>query len=188
MTTTADRRPGEVVADEVVLLDESGRPCGTAPRETIHSADTPLHLAFSCYLVDSSGHVLMTRRALTKRSWPGVWTNAFCGHPRPDEDLVDAARRHARHELGITLDRADVVLADFRYRARDAHGVVENEICPVLIAATSDPIRPAPSEVAEYTWVTPADLAHLVAAAPWAVSPWSAAQVPLLAGLIGGPS
>src|SRR4051812_7284535 len=120
--------------DLVVLLDDAGDPCGTAPRATVHDSATPLHLAFSCYLFDADGRVLLTRRAVTKRTWPGVWTNSFCGHPRPDEPVAEAVVRYAAHELGTTIADLSCVLPDFRYRAVDPTGIVENEICPVFLA------------------------------------------------------
>ncbi len=72
--------------DLVVLLDEHGPALRhRTPTGTCTAPATPRHLAFSCYLFDEQGRVLLTRRALTKATWPGVWTNSCCGHPRPGE-------------------------------------------------------------------------------------------------------
>lgn len=163
--------------DHVVLLDADGAPIGTAPRATVHSASTPLHLAFSCYLLRSSGEVLMTRRALTKRTWPGVWTNSFCGHPRTSEALPDAVARHARKELGLAVGDVTMALPDFRYRAVDASGIVENEVCPVFVATTDDEPVPNPDEVMDLVWVDPEALGRSITATPWAFSPWMVLQL-----------
>jgi isopentenyl-diphosphate Delta-isomerase len=163
--------------DLVVLLDEAGRPSGTALRTEVHTVDTPLHLAFSCHLYDGAGRLLMTRRALTKRTWPGVWTNSFCGHPRPGEEMQEAVHRYARRELGLAVRDVRPVLPDFRYRAVDASGVVENERCPVFRAITDDTPVPHRDEVAEHVWAEPADVWETVTRTPWALSPWFVAQV-----------
>jgi isopentenyl-diphosphate delta-isomerase len=161
-----------VEEDRVVLLDEQGRATGSAPREGIHGADTPLHLAFSCWLFDGDGRFLLTRRALTKRSWPGVWTNSFCGHPRPGEDLVAAIHRYGAYELGVSVTDLEPLLPEFSYRAVDASGVVENEHCPVYVARTRDTVRPRVDEVMEHEWIALDDLRAALVHAPWAVSPW----------------
>ncbi|GAA5028461.1 isopentenyl-diphosphate Delta-isomerase [Microbacterium fluvii] len=160
----------------VVLVDDEGREIGTAPKSTVHGSDTALHLAFSCHVRNEAGEVLVTRRALEKATWPGVWTNAFCGHPRPAEPVIHAVHRRAEQELGLTLDRVEVALPLFRYRAVDAAGMVEHEICPVYIATTSQTPSPDPREVAEVRWVAPQDLADALEATPWAFSPWLVLQ------------
>ena len=171
------------VDDVVVLVDDDGSPVGTAARSRVHTTDTPLHLAFSLYLHDGDGRVLLTRRALGKVSWPGVWTNTCCGHLRPGETPVQAAVRRVRDELGVTVDSPRVVLPAFRYRAVDAHGIVENEICPVLTARLHETPRPNPDEVAETGWVNWPDLVAIARAAPALLSPWSVAQLRELAEL-----
>jgi isopentenyl-diphosphate Delta-isomerase len=163
-------------ASHVVLLTDDGEPCGTERKERVHSSQTPLHLGFSCHVINSSGEVLVTRRSLDKLTWPGVWTNSFCGHPQPSEHLEDAVHRHARHELGLEVDNVSVELPDFQYRATDASGIVENEICPVFSALAVSVAEPNPSEVAELMWVAPEKLAAAVKSAPWAFSPWLVSQ------------
>lgn len=158
--------------ETVVLLSDDGTAIGTAPKATVHTTDTPLHLAFSCHVFDEHGRVLVTRRALNKATWPGVWTNSFCGHPAPGEDAPEAITRRAQRELGLTVTDVRVALPDFRYRAVDASGIVENEICPVYTARAVGDVTPADDEVAEWAWVDPAELRASVSAAPFAFSPW----------------
>lgn len=171
--------------DLVVLLDDQGNEIGTAPKSSVHGTDTALHLAFSCHVRNAHGQVLVTRRAIGKRTWPGVWTNSFCGHPRPAEPVLSAVHRHAEHELGIRVHTLELALPLFRYRATDAAGIVEHEICPVYTALTDDEPDPNPREVAETRWVDPADLARSLRTTPWAFSPWlvlQAAQLHLFDG------
>ncbi len=162
----------ELSPELVVLLDDDGTPVGTAEKISVHGIETPLHLAFSCHVYGPDGRVLVTRRALEKLTWPGVWTNSFCGHPGPDESMEEAIARRALDELGLHLSELELVLPDFRYRAVDASGIVENEICPVYRAVTmSDPVA-NPAEVAEWAWLEPAALLTAAASAPFAFSPW----------------
>ena len=171
----------------VVLLADDGTPIGTTEKATVHNRETPLHLAFSCHVFNPAGQLLVTRRAISKLTWPGVWTNSFCGHPGPGEAMTEAVGRRAERELGITLDSIEMALPDFRYRAVDASGVVENEICPVFIAVTSDTPQPADDEVAEFEWVDARALLESLEKSPWAFSPWLTLQLPALAaaGLLG---
>lgn len=170
---------GTQTRDElVVLLDDDGRPTGTALKREVHHGDTPLHLAFSSYVVDPDGRLLVTRRAWDKATFPGVLTNSCCGHPGPGEAHEDAIRRRLRDELGITeTGRIVPLLPEFRYRA-ESGGVVENEICPVFaVAVPADVVvTPHPSEVAEVRWMTYAQFHDLALTHPEA-SPWARLQV-----------
>jgi len=170
-------------SEQVVLLDENAIPVGVADKISVHGPDTPLHLAFSCHVYNAAGQVLVTRRALAKLTWPGVWTNSFCGHPAPGESIEHAIERRAQRELGITVSSLEVILPDFRYRAVDASGIVENEVCPVYRAVTSDVVVPAPDEVAEFAWVDPGALRTAAIAAPYAFSPWLGWQLTQLTQL-----
>lgn len=166
----------------VVLLDEDGSPTGTAPKATVHTAQTPLHLAFSCYVRSTDGRLLITRRSLHKLTWPGIWTNSMCGHPGPGESFEDAIARRATMELGLpegALVDVRLVLPDFSYRATDSSGIVEWEKCPVYQATLRDGLEVSPSdrEVDSYEWVDPAALITAVQSAPFAFSPWMAEQL-----------
>jgi len=173
--------------ESVVLLDEAGYASGTADKMAVHHAETPLHLAFSCYLFNESGQFLLTRRAESKRIFPGVWTNTCCGHPRPGEPLSGSVLRRLRDELGIGSAALTLVLPGFRYRARMANGVTENEICPVYAAVTDVAPDPDPAEVAETRWVDWAEFCQAVRAGQQPISPWCAMQLAELADLGSRP-
>ena len=167
------------VEELVVLLDEDGRAIGTTDKAAVHHATTPLHLAFSVHLFDDDGQVLVTRRALTKQTFPGVWTNSCCGHPAPGEDLADAVRRRVRQELGVDVSDLRLVLPSFRYRA-EQDGVVENEMCPVYTGFVRDPVEPDPAEVDTAQWEPWAAFRAGVLDGSRPVSVWCRAQVTAL--------
>jgi isopentenyl-diphosphate Delta-isomerase len=169
--------------EQVVLLDEQGRGIGVTDKATVHNADTPLHLAFSCYVFNTRGELLVTRRARAKKTWPGVVTNSCCGHPAPDEPFVDAVVRRLRDELALPAVQVDLLLPAFRYRAVMPNGIVENELCPVFRATTDAVPVPAPLEVDEYGWMSWPLFVSLVAGGELDVSPWCREQVAQLVAL-----
>lgn len=175
--------------ESVVLLDGAGRAIGTAPKAQVHHARTPLHLAFSAYLFSADGRLLITRRAPTKATFPGLWTNSVCGHPAPHEDLPRAVRRRVASELGVGVRRLRLVLPDFAYRA-EMGGIVENERCPVYAGWLDErvPLVPDPAEVAEVRWQDWSPFARAVLDGTLPVSPWCDAQVRVLAALGDDPS
>ncbi len=135
----------------VVLCDEDDRELGLALKREVHGSDTPLHRAFSCFLFNEKGEVLVTQRAWSKQTWPGVWSNSFCGHPGPGETREEALVRRAEEELGCKVKDIRKV-SDYRYRF-ERDGVVENEVCPVYVARIAGGVDLNPEEVADFIWV-----------------------------------
>lgn len=167
--------------ERVVLVDEDGRSIGSVPKSSVHHEQTPLHLAFSCYVFDRSGRLLVTQRAHHKATFPGVWTNSFCGHPSPGEDMLEAVERRAEQELGLSLEELTVVLARFRYTAIGDNGVQENELCPVFTAVAASAAVADPAEVAALEWVRWPSFRDEVLAGEREVSTWCGLQVAELA-------
>jgi isopentenyl-diphosphate delta-isomerase len=154
-----------IESESVVFVHEDGTPTGeTGPKLASHTSHTKLHLAFSCYILRRSDNkFLMTQRALSKKVWPGVWTNSVCGHPAPGEPIEDAIRRRSQDEIGMTdIQDITVVVPDYRYTTPPFKGIIENEFCPVYVAYTDSEPQPNPDEVAAYKWITWQEWARLL--------------------------
>lgn len=166
--------------DETVeLVGEDGQSLGAMPKREAHHGSTPLHRGFSVFVFDRHGRVLLQRRSAGKVTWPLVWSNSCCGHPAPGERLDEAARRRVREELGMRVRGLRVALPNFRYRA-ELNGVVENELCPVIVAEAGSRVRPNPYEVAETEWVEWDDLIARAKTDPESLSPWCVQEARLL--------
>ncbi|MFE0047140.1 isopentenyl-diphosphate Delta-isomerase [Streptomyces albireticuli] len=140
------------------LVDEAGRTIGTAEKLSAHIAPGTLHRAFSVFLFDDTGRLLLQRRALGKYHSPGVWSNTCCGHPYPGEPPFVAAARRTGEELGVapTLMRE---AGTVRYNHPDpASGLVEQEYNHLFVGTVGGALRPDPEEVEETAFVTPAEL------------------------------
>lgn len=176
-------RPEELV----VLVDENDRSTGSMEKMLAHRIGE-LHRAFSVFLFDRRGRVLLQKRAQGKYHSPGLWTNACCSHPRPGEGLVEAAQRRVREELGVLV--VPEPQFHFRYRAAFDNGLIENELDHVLFAQLSIPCVPDPVEVADLRWVDPAELSRELDTAPERFTVWLRECWPLVAQLRGnaGPN
>jgi isopentenyl-diphosphate delta-isomerase len=157
------------MGEKIVLLDETGHATGTAPKAESHHGQTPFHLAFSTYLVNDQGKILITQRAHHKASFPSVRTNSCCGHPAPGESLREAVTRRVKTEHGLEITDLTLLLPGFVYRA-EMNGVVEHEWCPVVRArVTGEPLK-NPDEVEDAVWMTWEEVQALVhdpLASPW---------------------
>jgi isopentenyl-diphosphate delta-isomerase len=166
--------------DMIVMVDEDNNAIGTARKLQAHDLDTKRHRAFSVFLFNSAGELLLQQRALSKKTWPGVWSNSCCGHVMLHENVADAAKRRLRYELGISRVELQMMLPEFRYRA-EKDGVVENEICPVLVGFTDAQPRPNPSEVNDFQWIDWKQFVAQIASGKSVYSPWAIEEVLLLA-------
>ncbi|XTZ39136.1 isopentenyl-diphosphate Delta-isomerase [Salmonella enterica] len=165
-----------VAQEHVILLNDQGEVIGTQEKYAAHTSHTPLHLAFSCWIFDNKGQTLVTRRAATKKAWPGVWTNSVCGHPQTGETIEQALIRRCRYEVGANIIHITLIAPEFRYRETDPSGIVENEICPVYAAQLSSDLLINRDEVMAYQWVDLDALLCALNATPWAFSPWMVSE------------
>lgn len=170
----------------VVLVSEQNRELGTAPKDSVHTQNTPLHRGFSLFLFNAKGELLLTKRSFKKKTFPGVWTNTVCGHPAPGESAVEAARRRLYEELGIkNYELRDIKeVAPYRYRFADTNGTVDNEICPILVAYSDADPKPKKEEVEEWKWVKWDKFLEDLKKNPAIYSPWSREEADLIAPLI----
>ena len=167
-------------AEMVVLVDESDREVGLAPKLAAH-ADGVLHRAFSVFVLNARGEVMLQRRALGKYHSGGLWTNSCCGHPRAGEPVAAAARRRLREEMGF--DCALTHVRGFVYHAEVGGGLLEHEYDHVFIGRHDADPAPDPAEVCEWRWQSPDAALAEAEAHPERFTPWfSLALHELIAG------
>ena len=155
--------------ERVILVDEDDREVGTELKLPAH-LDGKLHRAFSIFVFDNAGSMLLQRRADTKYHSAGLWSNTCCGHPLPGEPTDDAAHRRLGEEMGF-----DCLLQPafrFRYRAELGNGLVENEYDHVLVGSFAGRPVPNPQEVAEWRWAAVDDVSDDQVARPTLYSVW----------------
>ena len=134
----------------VVLVDPEDRPLGTMEKMEAHRLGV-LHRAFSVFVFNSKGHLLIHRRAHDKYHSGGLWTNTCCSHPRPEEGVVDAAQRRLMEEMGMRCQLEPKF--SFVYRADLDHEMIEHELDHVLIGYSDVPPVPNPEEVCETLYI-----------------------------------
>lgn len=134
----------------VVLVDEQDTPIGTMPKLQAHQ-EGRLHRAFSVFVLNDEGELLLQRRSAFKYHSPGLWTNTCCSHPWPGEATRDAAVRRLQEEMGFrcALEQA----FSFVYRADVGQGLIEHELDHVFIGHYTGPVVPDPAEVAGTCWM-----------------------------------
>ncbi|WP_020554548.1 isopentenyl-diphosphate Delta-isomerase [Embleya scabrispora] len=142
----------------VELVDPQGNTIGLAEKLEAHQPPGQLHRAFSVFLLDDEGRVLMQRRALTKYHSPGRWSNTCCSHPFPGEEPREAVLRRLTEELGVeptVLEPAGLVTYDV---TDEVSGLVEKEFNHLFVGRAGGALRLNPEEVDDVAYVPPAEL------------------------------
>ncbi|MEV0391945.1 isopentenyl-diphosphate Delta-isomerase [Polymorphospora rubra] len=160
----------------VELVSDTGNPIGECTVDEAHRPPGRLHRAFSVFLVDPTGRVLLQQRAAVKTRFPLRWANSCCGHPAPGQSLGEAANRRLGEELGLPPVELTEVGVYVYYAEDPATGRVEFEYDHVLRGelAPDVPLAPAPEEVADLRWVTREELLAGLAEHPRQHAPWLA--------------
>lgn len=176
-----------VVSDEsesLILVDRDDNELGTLSKARCHDGDGVLHRAFSLFVFDTGGRLLLQRRARDKRLWPGYWSNSCCSHPRAGEAMEEAVHRRLAQELGISAELAFVY--KFVYQARYGEAGSEHELCWVYAGVTDDTVQANETEVAEWCFVEPDMLSGELRAHPERYTPWCRMEWERLAGEYAG--
>ena len=157
--------PSEIVT----LVDLDDHPLGTMEKLQAH-VEGRLHRAFSVFVFDRAGHVLLQRRSAAKYHSAGLWSNTCCGHPGPDEPVDLAASRRLFEEMGFRTRLQPIFR--FAYRAELGPAMVEHEVDHVLVGAFEGSPSPAPAEVAAWSWMEFPALREAVAREPQTFTAW----------------
>ncbi len=163
----------EVVSSDdetLILVDESDREIGHMDKGACHDGDGVLHRAFSLFIFNPSGELLLQQRSAEKRLWPLFWSNTCCSHPRRGESTEVATKRRLAQELGMASQLHH--LFTFQYQAPYLDLGSENEVCSVFVGLCSGPPRHNIHEIAAVRWISAADLDQEIDARPEIFTPW----------------
>ena len=173
-------------SEELILVDEQDREVGYSTKAGCHDRDGLLHRAFSVFVFNREGEVLLQQRAAEKRLWPLYWSNSCCSHPRRGEALEEAVRRRLAQELriGCSLE----YLYKFQYHARYGAEGSEHELCSVFAGYSDDVVRANGTEVNACRYIAPEALDRELEAFPDLFTPWFKLEWPRVrAALAGAP-
>ncbi|MEZ5559485.1 MAG: isopentenyl-diphosphate Delta-isomerase [Pseudomonadales bacterium] len=172
-TPTSVETKSEIVSSEgelLVLVDSNDREIGQLDKSSCHDGDGVLHRAFSVFVFNGAGELLLQRRAAGKRLWPGYWSNSCCSHPRAGEALTEAVTRRVEQELGLSLPLR--YLYRFEYQARFGDLGSEHELCSVFVGRTDAQPVVNTTEIDAWRWVSPEALNPELEADGDRFTPW----------------
>ena len=157
-------------SEELILVDRDDNVIGYTSKAAAHDGGGLLHRAFSLFLFNDAGELLLQQRAHEKRLWGGYWSNSCCSHPRRGETLEVATSRRLLDELNFEAELEHIYY--FTYEARFGDAGSENELCHVFLGRSTDDIKPNDSEIAGVRFLSPAGLDQELNACPDQFTPW----------------
>lgn len=155
--------------ENVILVNENDIAIGEMEKLKAHE-DGLLHRAFSIFIFNTKGELLLQQRAFDKYHSGGKWTNTCCSHPRPNESTNDAANRRLMEEMNLACDLNFEF--GFIYKAEFENGLIEHEYDHVYFGTTDKLPLPNADEVADWKYVQIAELENDIAANPDSYTPW----------------
>jgi isopentenyl-diphosphate delta-isomerase len=155
--------------EEVILVDSEDRQVGTEEKMKAHQ-DASLHRAFSVFIVNSRGEMMIQKRSPGKYHCPGLWTNTCCSHPRPGEETRDGAVRRLKEEMGFECDLKEIF--SFTYKAGFENSLTEHEFDHVFLGECDKEPNPDPEEVEEWKWIEISELQRDMKENPAKYTPW----------------
>jgi isopentenyl-diphosphate delta-isomerase len=158
-----------IIDEPLILVDENNRAVGTAGKTAVHRAGL-LHRAFSIFLVDARGRIVLQQRSAKKYHSGGLWANSCCGHPRPGERTLTAARRRLEEELGVSSPLSFGFFS--RYQTDLGHGMQENEFVYVYFGPLESQPRPDPAEVSKVEFASPDEINRRIKQRPNSFTYW----------------
>ena len=157
--------------EEIILVDANDEQIGFETKLTAHENGGKLHRAFSIFIFNDAGKMLLQRRSKKKYHFGGLWTNTCCSHPKREEKLQDAARTRLRQEFGFDTDLKEIF--SFTYRAPDPNsGLTEYEFDHVFYGEFNDEPQPDPDEIEDWKWVDLTELLADLESNPYEYTPW----------------
>ena len=157
-------------SEELILVDEDDNEVGHSSKAYCHDGDGVLHRAFSLFIFNGAGQLLLQKRSHKKRLWPLYWSNSCCSHPRAGETMSDAVHRRLFQELGMRSELK--YLYKFRYHAKYGQSGSERELCWVYIGKSEDNVSVNGNEIAEWRFIDPAELESEMSREPEGFTPW----------------
>lgn len=161
---------GESASDLLILVDAGDREIGSLGKDACHDGDGVLHRAFSLFLFDEQGELLLQKRSEEKRLWPKYWSNTCCSHPRHGESMAEATARRLQQELNTAAELEFIY--KFEYQARFAEQGSEHELCWVYLGWLAQEVQANEAEISELRFVSANKLNKEIDTVPERFTPW----------------